>query len=183
MMVLIEAVSVVLLLDFVSGLVHWAEDTFWVEDTPVIGPWIVRPNVLHHHDASAFTRKTWLQSSWDLLTVGFLIIAAAGYWNWLSWQVWLFVAIGVNANQIHKWNHMPSRNVPAPVRALQKIWLLQSANHHAVHHHGEKNRHYCVVTNVLNPLLDRLRFWHGLESIFVPMWGAPRREDLRDLAR
>jgi len=55
-----EAIGVILLVDLVSGLVHWAEDTFWTEKTPVVGRWIVAPNVLHHHDGGAFTRNNWL---------------------------------------------------------------------------------------------------------------------------
>ncbi len=28
---------------------------------------------------------------------------------------------------------------------------------------GEKNSHYCVVTNFLNPLLEEVNFWRRLE--------------------
>ena len=46
------------------------------------------------------------------------------------------------------------------------------------HHSGEKNTRYCVVTPFVNPVLDRLGFWRGLERVLVPLFGAPRREDL-----
>jgi ubiquitin-conjugating enzyme E2 variant len=56
---------------------------------------------------------------------------------------------------------------------------MQSATDHAGHHCGDKNTDYCVVTPFANPLLDRIGFWRGLERVLVPLFGAPRREDLR----
>src|ERR1051325_4366286 len=101
-----QAIAVIFIADFVSGLVHWVEDTFWTEETPVLGGWIVKPNVLHHHDGSAFTRNNWFKSSWDLLLAGVLITGFAAALHLLSWRVWLFVILSVNANQIHKWSHI-----------------------------------------------------------------------------
>jgi ubiquitin-conjugating enzyme E2 variant len=179
-MFLLEGFLVVLFVDFLSGLVHWAEDTFWIESTPVLGVWLVKPNVLHHHDGGAFTRNSWLQSSWDLLLGGITILAIAWYLHFLSWQIWLFVVVGINANQIHKWNHVPKSEVPRWVRVLQHFRVLQSPEHHAAHHRDEKNRCYCVVTELLNPVLDRIGFWRALEQLLVPIFGAPRRDDLCD---
>src|SRR3989442_1675451 len=34
--------------DLVSGIVHWAADTYGSEDTPLIGPSLVKPFRLHH---------------------------------------------------------------------------------------------------------------------------------------
>jgi plasmanylethanolamine desaturase len=154
--------------------VHWTEDTFWTEGTPLLGKWIVQPNVLHHRDGSAFARNSWLQSSWDLLAAGVLILGTACLLHLLSWHVLLFVAIGINANQIHKWNHASSARIPTWVRILQRAHILQSAEHHRGHHRGEKNSHYCVITPVLNPLLDRVRFWKALDAL-IPASAAPRR--------
>src|SRR2546425_1171699 len=175
-MLFAQAAMVILLVDFVSGVVHWAEDTFWTETTPVVGRWIVEPNVLHHNDGSAFTQNNWLPSSWDLLVVGALILGLAWLLDQLSWRVWLFVIVGINANQIHKWNHVPPTHVPTWVRVLQRICVLQSSAHHVAHHRGEKNSHYCVITPALNPLLDRVGFWAALDGL-VPTSAAPRRAD------
>lgn len=178
-MAILEAALAIVLVDLVSGIVHWAEDTFWVERTPVLGGWIVQPNVLHHRDGSAFVQNTWLESSWDLLAAGVLIVAVAWLADALSWHVWLFVAVGVNANQIHKWNHTRRSSVPRTVRLLQRLRLLQSASDHGAHHRGDKNAAYCVITPFVNPVLDGVGFWRGLERVLVPLFGAPRREDLR----
>ncbi len=167
--------------DFVSGLVHWAEDTFGTETTPIVGRWIVAPNVLHHRDAGAFVGKSWFASSWDLALASALIVAAAWAAGWLSPYVVLFALAGANANEIHKWNHAGGR-APLVARLLWRARLLQTPAQHAAHHGGAKNTAYCVVTPYLNPLLDRLRFWRALERLLVPRLGAPRRADL-DLGR
>ena len=174
----LEVTAVLALVDFVSGLIHWVEDTFWTEKTPVLGRWVVTPNVLHHHSPSAFVEKSWLESSWDLLLVGLAILAVARATHCLTWQVWLFAVVGANANQIHKWTHLPARRLPWAVRVLQRLRLLQSAAHHAAHHRGAKNTAYCVITPWVNPVLDRLGVWRRLEQLLVRKGAAPRRMDL-----
>jgi plasmanylethanolamine desaturase len=179
----VTAVDATLLADLVSGLVHWIEDTFWTENSPIVGKWIVTPNSLHHRDGFAFTKCTWWQSSWDLVFAGLLIVAIAWLLHDLSWYVVLFTIAGANANQVHKWSHMAQRDVPALVRVLQKYHVLQSPGHHAGHHRGEWNTRFCVITDVLNPLLDRSRFWRALEALLVPVFGAPRRFDVAESLR
>ena len=170
----LELAGVWLLADFVSGVVHWAEDSYGTPATPVIGRWVVVPNLLHHRDACAFVAKSWIASSWDLAAVGAAILAAAGLAGVLTWHVILFVLLGANANQIHKWNHMRGARVPLAIRLLQRVHLLQSPRHHAQHHRGMKNSHYCVITEALNPVLDGLGWWRMLERVLEPVLGRPR---------
>src|SRR5213078_3383108 len=104
-MVVLEVIITLLVADFVSGLFHWLEDAYGREEWPITGRLVTRPNILHHHNPRYFTR-----------------------------HVWLFVALGVNANQIHKWAHRsPVENGPI-ITFLQCIWLLQTPRHHAQHH-------------------------------------------------
>lgn len=174
----IEVVGAVIAADFVSGLVHWAEDTFGTESTPLVGRWIVAPNVLHHHDASAFVAKGWLASSWDLALAAGILVAISIATGWFGAGVAVLAFLGANANQFHKWCHVPAR-APLVVRAAWRSGLLQGPRHHARHHRGAKNEAYCVITPFVNPVLDRIGFWRGLERCIVPFTGAPRREDLR----
>ena len=175
-MIALEFVAVWLLVDFVSGVVHWAEDNYGTETTPVIGRWVVVPNLLHHRNGFAFVRKSWIASSWDLVAAGAIILAGAGLAGMLTWHVGLFVLIGANANQIHKWNHMRNSSVPPVVRVLRRLFLLQAPQHHAQHHRGAKDSHYCVITVVLNPLLDRIGWWCRLEKLMAPVLGVPRSQ-------
>ncbi len=176
---LLELVLTILAIDFISGLIHWAEDTFGSATTPIYGKWIVEPNTLHHAHPSAFISKNWWQSSWDLTLVSGIIVFVSYLNDMLTWHVVLFAFLGANANQLHKYAHMPTAQVPLLVKFFQYIGLLQKAKHHALHHQGQKNNAYCVITPYLNPILDAIGFWRLLEKITVPIFGAPRREDLK----
>ena len=167
MLALLKALSTILLADFVTGFVHWLEDSFWTPDTPILGKWIVKPNLAHHKNGQDFLKKSWLESSWDLLIVGTLLILTSYFLKCLTWEVWLFSIIIINANQIHKWAHITRyQNKPKIVGFLQKIYVLQRTNHHGQHHRKPNNSHYCIVTNLLNPILDKILFWRALEYIF-----------------
>ncbi len=167
MFIILKAISVILFADFITGLIHWMEDSYWSPETPILGKWIVEPNLAHHKNGQEFLKKSWLESSWDLLIAGLLIIFAAYWANCLSWEIWLFAVIIINANQIHKWAHITRyENKPQIIGFLQKLYILQSTEHHGKHHRKPNNSHYCTVTNWINPILDKLHFWRGLEKVF-----------------
>jgi ubiquitin-conjugating enzyme E2 variant len=113
-----------------------------------------------------------------LLVIGVVIIAGAWLTGMLTWQLVLFVAIGANANEIHKWNHVSRKRRPKLVVALQNARLLQTAKHHGKHHVGSKDTNYCVITNFMNPILDTVLFWHGLEWIVEHSLGVCTRSSL-----
>lgn len=123
------------------------------------------------------TRNNWWQSSWDLLTFSSVIVFAAWRLNLLTWHVWLFAAISANANQVHKWSHQTQKENGRLITFLQNIRVLQTPQHHAVHHTNPKNVRYCPITNLVNPILDRLRFWDGVEWLLARTIGLKRRPD------
>lgn len=174
---LLQALGVVLLADFVAGVVHWLEDAYGSENTPVVGPLLVKPNIVHHHYPRFFTKLSWWQSSWDLLLLGALLLGAAAWLDCLNWQVVLFVVISVNANQVHKWSHMTRAEVGPVVALLQDIRVLQTPRHHALHHTDPKNTYYCPVTNLVNPLLEAVDFWGHLEELIEAITGITHRHD------
>jgi ubiquitin-conjugating enzyme E2 variant len=95
----------------------------------------------------------------------------------LTWQVWLFALLTANANEFHKWEHRTRKENGRIISFLQDIRLLQGAKHHARHHTDPKNSHYCTVTNLMNPVLDRVRFWDGLEWLLAKTIQLKRRPD------
>ena len=97
------------------------------------------------------------------LTVGRRLIWAFGP------QVWIVsaMAFGCLINEVHYWAHRPS-TAPAIVRVLQESGVLQAPKHHALHHRAPHDCRYCILTNLLNPALDKLGFWYGLERLFKP---------------
>lgn len=166
----------VMLADFVSGLVHWLEDAYARPGMPLVGR-IAEENLRHHDRPRAFLAKSWWESSHDLLLVGLLVVLGALLTGTMSGWLLLFVLLTVNANQVHKWAHQGPRENPALVTWLQKWRILQTPREHARHHRGRKDSHYCVLTNVLNPLLERLRFWTALETAVEWTTGVARRRD------
>ncbi len=174
---LFHLVLVLLLADFVAGLVHWLEDAYVREDTPLIGSFIGRSNVIHHHLPRYLTRNNWWQSSWDTFAFSTLILCVAWRFDLLTWQVAWFAAISANANEIHKWSHRTRRENGRVITFLQNLRLLQTPQHHAVHHTNPKNVRYCPITNLVNPLLDQCHFWDACEWLLAQLLGVHRRPD------
>jgi hypothetical protein len=177
MNVLWQSLLVIMLADFIAGIVHWFEDAYVRENTPIIGSFIGKANVIHHHLPRYMTRNNWWQSSWDLLCFSAAIVLVAWWLDLLTWQVWLFAVISTNANQVHKWSHQTRTENGRIINFLQKIRVLQTAHHHAVHHTNPKNVRYCPITNLVNPILDTLRFWDGVEWILARAIGLHRQPD------
>ena len=109
--------------------------------------------------------------------MGLFIVLIAWLSGMLTWHIWLFAFLGVNANQIHKWAHRTRRENGRFVTMLHKLRLLQSPQHHARHHTDPKNSHYCTITNFLNPVLDTIRFWDGLEWLLAKTIHLHRQPD------
>lgn len=174
---LLQAIAVILAADFVAGLVHWIEDAYIREDTPWVGGWIGRPNVEHHHLPRRMTRNTWWQSNRELLLAMALMTLTAALLGRLTWHVVLFAILGGNANEVHKWAHRTRRENGRLISFLQDIRLLQTSRHHAIHHTNPKEVHYCPITNVLNPVLDGLHVWAGMEWALAHTVGLRRQPD------
>jgi hypothetical protein len=174
---LLKFIGTVLAADFVAGTIHWLEDAYVREDTPIIGKWIARPNIVHHHYPRYMTRHSWWQTSFDLLVVSAGLVIVAWFLGLLTWEVWVFAILSANANEFHKWEHRTRKENGRVISFLQDIRILQTAKHHARHHTDPKNSHYCTITSFLNPVLDGARFWDGIEWTLARAVGLNRRED------
>lgn len=175
--VLWQSLLIIMLADFIAGIVHWFEDAYVRENTPLIGSFIGKANVIHHHLPRYMTRNNWWQSSWDLLSFSTLVVVGAWWLDLLTWHVWLFAVISTNANQVHKWSHQTRNENGRIITFLQNIGVLQTPHYHAVHHTNPKNVRYCPITNLVNPILDGLRFWDGVEWILARTIGLNRQPD------
>lgn len=168
MLVVIKLFFTVILADLFSGFVHWLEDVYAKPGMPLVHR-IAVENELHHTEPRAFLKKNWWQSSWDSILAGVVILIGAWQLSLLSWSLVLFTVLSANANQIHKWTHQNIQERPKLVTLLQQYKILQTTRHHAKHHSGEKNTHYCVITNLLNPVLEKINFWRRLETLFAKL--------------
>jgi ubiquitin-conjugating enzyme E2 variant len=163
-LVALQLVAVLLVADFLSGLMHWVQDRYFGPETPLLGL-AIRRNMDHHANPSSFLANPWYVTVRSSLPVALAIalpIYALGY---RGWWIGAVLGVAVTGNQLHKWAHMPSGAVPWLPRLLQRFKVIQTQRHHAGHHAGPRDRRYCVMTNALNPVLDATRFWRALEAV------------------
>jgi len=172
--------------DFLTGLVHWAADTWGRPSWPVLGNAFIRPFREHHVDPKAITRHDFVETSganclaclpaqgaavalFEPTTPGLVLASSI-----TSLCAWVFAT-----NQFHKWAHAEAP--PRCVALLQRLHLILPPGHHQVHHTYPFAQHYCIPTGWLNPPLAFLGFFRRLELWVTAFTEASPRED--DLVR
>jgi ubiquitin-conjugating enzyme E2 variant len=161
--------------DVVSGLGHWAADTYGSEQTPVIGVNFIRPFRQHHLDPEDIVRHDFVETCGNSCIGAAPVLGATLWWmpgpdagaGWLfAWTALLaWVPAIVATNQFHKWAHMASP--PAPALALQRLGVILSREHHAVHHVAPFRTHYCITTGWMNAPFQRARLHEALEWLLA----------------
>lgn len=173
-----------LVADLVSGLVHWAFDTWGSPTTPLLGAPFILPFRVHHTDPKDITRHGFVATNGNNCFVSLFVLVPALVLDTtvafghaaVVFAVALCLAVFAT-NQFHKWAHA---DVVSPVVAvLQRFGLILSPTHHDVHHHAPYAENYCITSGWWNPLLGRLHFFRGLERVISALTRAtPRRSDL-----
>ncbi len=172
--------------DFVSGIVHWFADTYFTEDTPIIGRSLVKPFRLHHIYPRDICTHNLVEVAGN---VCILAVPVLGLCLYLLWQLpdsrWLafkaaFVSVvaitTVATNQFHKWAHQEN---PSPLaRWLQRTRLVLNPSHHQRHHTAPFNLHYCITNGWLNPFLNRIKFFRRIEAFLG--WFGIKPTNLRE---
>lgn len=155
-----------LLADLLSGCFHWWQDRMLDEDTRLgrLGRWLVAISRLHHIKPLAFL----VGSFWYRNAPTYVLAAVIGFLLWLltgpsAWLLSLTIGIGIST-QVHFWAHQPSK-APTIVHKLWEARVLQSPKDHAYHHRPPHQDHYCVLTDWVNPVLDKLQVWARLERL------------------
>jgi ubiquitin-conjugating enzyme E2 variant len=160
------AVGCLLVADFITGLLHWAEDTWLAPGrSRLLDQWIVNDNIGHHRWPGKIRAGHYWQTNRVCIVMALVtaaICAAAGV---RAWEAYFIIALLSQSNQIHLWGH--SAQPPRAVAALQRVGLLQSARHHAKHHKIPYAVRFCTMTELLNPLLDGIGFWRALEALVI----------------
>ncbi len=167
LVVLVAAPLSWLAADLLSGLLHWALDSFGSAGTPIVGGALIRPFREHHADPEAMTRHDFVETHGAscLAALPFLAAAAVTPLASLPWilaqAVLLCVSLGaLFTNQCHKWAHMDEAATPAAVRWAQRRRLVLPREHHRLHHTPPFDSHFCMSCGWLNaPLNALLRAW------------------------
>jgi ubiquitin-conjugating enzyme E2 variant len=173
----------VLLADWLSGVVHWACDTWGDSRTPLLGANVIHNFREHHRRPQAMLEHDWIDVNGEAATAAGVVFLGLGVVDdgWLARLPGMhagliaFLVFGAAANQIHQWAHM--RAAPRPVRALQRCGLILSRTRHVAHHRAPHRVGYAIATGWTNPALDAIGYWRGLEAAITWLTGArPRRE-------
>ena len=159
--------------DFITGLVHWAADTYCEESTPVIGRSLVKPFRIHHvrpkeiceHGIVETIGNTCILAT-PLLALALVLLITSEVASVSAFALFtgvVTVGVTVATNLFHKWAHMdqPSR----PIRALQQVRIILPPDHHQVHHTEPFQSSYSITNGWLNPLLNKIHFFRRLEGV------------------
>lgn len=168
------------LADFLSGLVHWAADTWGRIDTPWIGRRFLHPFRVHHVNPRDILARGFLDLNGDvamltlpvLVTVALLPLDAAAL-QAIALLLTASAGFVLPTNQIHQWAHqdMP----PAAVRRLQAARLVLGHRAHAIHHADPAGGHYCITTGWCNRWLARGDFHARCERLITRLTGLQPR--------
>ena len=157
--------------DLFTGLAHWFGDSFFEEDSPVVGPVLIQPFREHHRDPLAMTRHGLLELTGNSALILSPVLAVA--WWWMparpGWAPMLagaaligFALAALLTNLFHRWAHAAPR-VPGPIARLQAWGLILPPGHHARHHQPPHLIGYCVTTGWANRWADATGFFRALE--------------------
>lgn len=170
-MVLLQILLCILITNFISGVGHWWQDAYSNPKWPVVGQIVAQANLDHHASPRKFLKNSWLLRNSTPLVLAALIGLLFWVLGGLTWQVALVLLLLSLINEFHAFSHRTYKESGRLVVALQRIGLLQSRKHHGWHHRAPYDCHYCILTNWLNPLLDRLNIWYYLELVVAFLFG------------
>jgi len=175
-LVMAQALGVYLFVDFISGIIHWSEDRYGSESTPLVGG-AIHKNILHHHRPRHITRISLWEAMGTTAFIALGIFCVGTLLGFFGWQLALLSLMGMNVNTVHRWAHSTPKELAWPIRTLHRLRIIQTPQHHAIHHGLPRDTHYCAFTNWMNPVLEKIRFWRGVEWVIAALTGVHPRED------
>ena len=164
--------------DWVSGLAHWFCDTFFEEDTAVIGPALILPFREHHRDPLAMMRHGFLELNGNNclglvlpLTLAVWLGPASPASAWATFLTlfvtFFFLAVAVT-NRLHGWAHAGHRTAQRPMAAGARHHLVARASR--TPSPGTVCASLSRDTRLDDPLLDRTRFFEDRAALLIRLW-------------
>ncbi len=115
--------------DLLSGIGHWAGDTWGTERTPVVGWRFIRPFRFHHVHPLDMLKSHFFATNGDnvLVAIPLLLLPLAVPLEPVAWLrvavvAWAVGAFGMWTGQFHLWAHM--KRPPLVARLLQRCRLI-----------------------------------------------------------
>jgi len=178
--------------DFVSGLLHWAFDTWFNERNNSVRRMVLLVREHHIYPGRIFSYGIWYEAgvlswfalvlSWPLFTLTLMpgLLPAPERYSPAVAGVTVSLCV-VFMLEFHKVGHRVRRG--RLVRLLQRSRLLLSAEHHLRHHAREHDGYYCLINGWADLTLGSLGIFRALERILSAVTGAIPRENDREWRR
>lgn len=168
-----EVVICFLIADFITGLVHWLEDTYGLPTWPLIGKTTIEANIEHHRKPNVIgSMGTFIYRNYEGIALAAVATVIAWACGWLTCSLLLVAGFAAMGNEVHAWNHRPRGS--GLIGLLQDMAIVQTHWQHARHHKPPYDRNFCTLGNWVNPVLEAVRFWRGLEWV-IGCCGVPAK--------
>lgn len=159
---LVKIILCVLVADFITGVIHWWEDTYGDPRWPLIGKEVIEPNIIHHEQPGRLgSQSTFIGRNYQTVIPAVIVTFLFYIYYGFYWPFFLVAFLAAFGNEVHTWNHRSKNNFI--IKFLQDTCIIQTPYHHAVHHKPPYNVRFCTITNIVNPILDNIKFWSMLE--------------------
>lgn len=165
--IVMTSILSIVLGDFGTGVFHWSVDNYGSINTPIFGS-VCAAFQGHHQSPWTITFRPFVNNVYKIAiaTVPALAVLALSP---ASGYLQLFFALFINwwliSQELHKYSHM--KQLPPIIKFLQDNNIILTRKEHGLHHSSPFEGHYCILTGLCNPLLDKTNFFRSLEkSVF-----------------
>lgn len=165
-LLLFQFMLILLAADMVTGLAHWAQDRFGTANGSIFDSLFIYRAAEHHNLPFKVTQYPWYQRALLPISIVALLIFPLFAAGFLGWKFSLFAFLLAVSGEVHVLAHRNGEDVPRLLRKLQEVGLIQSPEHHRDHHRNHDSR-YCILTNYVNPVLDKVNFFFILDRLIV----------------
>jgi len=171
--ILLTIIFAVVLGDLGTGKFHWAVDNYGFLETPIFGS-VCAAFQGHHKTPWTITFRSFANNVYKIgfgtipVLVGLLVTPSIDPLVRLFST--LFVTFWMLSQELHKYAHM--RQSPSPlIKSLQDRNIILTRKEHGLHHNSPYEGHYCILTGMCNPFLDRTHFFRRLEKTVFYLTG------------
>lgn len=168
--IIIQIFLLWILADFITGLVHWWQDAYGNPNWPILGKYVVIPNLNHHKTPRSMLKDGyWDRVKTSVVTAIFLVTV---FWfcGWHSWRMVLCLVFTTQGNHIHAMSHRTNKENGLFVMFLQKIGIFQGRKMHGWHHRAPYDTNFFILTNYLNPMFNKIKFFERLELLILKLF-------------
>jgi len=168
---IISVILSVILGDLGTGIFHWSVDNYGSIKTPIVGT--VCAAFQGHHDTPwtitfrSFANNVYKICYGSIPALALLLLLHPSPSLRLFFT--LFSNWWVISQELHKYAH--TRNPPRTIAILQDTGFILSRKEHGLHHSAPYEGHYCILTGVCNPVLDKTKFFRWLEKVVYMLTG------------